>query len=396
MKNTEEIDALFRYVAEGILIVDQHGMIVRSNPSAERLFGYETDELIGQPVEVLVPDHFKEAHEGYRHTYTDAPHARIMGSGIDLYGKKKDGTELAVEISLSPYKTKEGQFVIAFIIDNTIRKLDEERQRNHSIELEQLVQFRTAGLQNAIEELEKTKHELHKALDKERDVNELKSRFISLASHEFRTPLTTILTSLYLITAQGELNEKQTRYAGKIKRSIDNLTDILNDFLSLSKLEEGQVLSIPTRLDLSHTITEIVGEMGEYGTGNREMIYRHNGEGEVELDSKLLRNILFNLISNAIKFSPEGGSISITSSFFPKEVRIDVQDWGIGISEEDQKHVFERFFRGENATYTQGTGLGLNLVAKYAELMSGTVAVKSSKDTGTCFTLILPRQSILS
>jgi signal transduction histidine kinase len=301
-----------------------------------------------------------------------------------------------VEISLSPYSTNKGKFVIAFIVDNTSRKQAEEKLRNYSIELEKQVTSRTAGLQNAITELEKTKQELHNALDKERDVNELKSRFVSLASHEFRTPLTTILTSLYLITTLGDLNESQQRHAAKIKKSINNLTDILNDFLSLSKLEEGKIEHMPVYVDLQHTIAEIVGEMTEFGNGSQRLDYRHSGRGEVQLDTKLLRNILFNLISNAIKFSPVGAPVLISSLILDAEIRISVRDSGIGISKEDQKRLFERFFRGENATYIQGTGLGLNLVAKYAELMSGTITVESSAETGSCFTLILPRISALS
>lgn len=394
MENAEEIDALFRYAAEGILIVDQHGDIVRINPSAEQLFGYEKDELLHRRIEVLIPDHFKHRHEGHRHQYTHSPHPRVMGSGIDLYAMRKDGTELPVEISLSPYRTEKGQFVIAFIVDNTLRKQAEEKLRNYSIELEKQVYNRTAGLQNAVKELEQTKHELHKALDKERDVNELKSRFISLASHEFRTPLTTILTSLYLIGTHGQLNEEQSRYASKIRKSIDNLTDILNDFLSLSKLEEGMVEHLPLRIDLPYVIGSIIEEMSEYGTGKREIRYEHTGTHESEIDAKLLRNILFNLISNAIKFSPEHEPVVIGSSVSSQEIRISVKDRGIGISEEDQQHLFERFFRGENATYIQGTGLGLNLVARYAELMSGTITVESSRDAGTCFTLILPHKSL--
>ncbi len=393
MENTDEVDALFRYTAEGILIVDQSGSIVRINPSAERLFGYERDELLNEPIEILIPGHFKSRHEHFRNKYTDSPHARVMGSGIDLYGLKKDGTELPVEISLSPYKTKKGQFVIAFIIDNTIRKQAEEKLRNYSIELEKQVQNRTIGLQNAVKELENTKHELHKALDKERDVNELKSRFVSLASHEFRTPLTTIYTSLHLISAHGNLNEKQTQYALKIKKSINHLTDILNDFLSLSKLEEGGIEQKPMQVNLPFEIEGIVGEMREYGTTPRDLNYAHTGENEVNLDTKLLKNILFNLISNAIKFSSETDSIIITSLVSGEETRISVKDNGIGISEADQQHLFERFFRGENATYIPGTGLGLNLVAKYVELMSGKIVVDSSKDKGTCFTLILPNKS---
>jgi PAS domain S-box-containing protein len=359
MEGQESIDALFLYATEGILVVNEKGQIIKFNPSAEKLFGYQHEELLGKKIEVLIPKRFSK-HGHYRETYAGNPHARAMGAEQDLYGLRKDGTEVPVEISLSPYSNAEGKFVIAFIVDITLRKQAEEKMKNYSAELEKQVKNRTLILEEAIYELEKTKKELYSALDKEKELNEMKSRFVSMASHEFRTPLTTMLSSLSLVTKYGEQNDKenQDKHVRKIKTSIGNLTDILNDFLSVSRLEEGRVENNPAPLDIELFVTEVVTEMRAMAGQGQELFYTHGGEPVVMLDKKLLKHILFNLISNAIKFSLARKPIEISTQASPSQIRISVKDQGIGIAREDQKHLFERFFRAHNATHIQGTGLG--------------------------------------
>lgn len=393
MESKEGIDALFQYATEGILVTDDKGSIMRVNPSAERLFGYDSGELIGKKVEILIPSRLSERHVHHREKYTHNPHARSMGAGMELYGLKKCGAEFPVEISLSPYSNLEGKFVIAFIVDITIRKNAEEKLKNYSDELEKQVKNRTLILEEAIEELEKTKKELHKALDKERELNELKSRFVSMASHEFRTPLTTMMSSLSLVTKYGEQkdNENQLKHVGKIKASINNLTDILNDFLSVSKLEEGKVEFVPELLNLKEFIPEITAEMQSITKKGQKITNTYSGNESAKIDKKLLKNILFNLLSNAIKFSPENSLVEIETQVAGSAVKIIVIDKGIGISKEDQKHLFERFFRAHNATHIQGTGLGLNIVAKYAELMNASINFESEENKGTTFTIIIPQ-----
>jgi PAS domain S-box-containing protein len=393
MDSKEGTDALFLFAAEGILVANGESVITRVNPSAEKLFGYEKDELIGQKIEILIPRRLAEKHVHQRTNYNANPQARTMGSGRELFGLKKDGSEFPLEISLSPYSTAGENFVIAFIVDITLRKQAEEKLKNYSAELEKQVRNRTLILEEAVEQLEKTKLELHNSLEKERELNELKTRFVSMASHEFRTPLTTMLTSLSLVTKYGENNDKssQAKHVGKIKSSIHNLTDILNDFLSVSKLEEGKIENLPEMLNVQTYIAEIISEMEFLAVNNQIIQYNHTGESIGNVDKKLLKNILFNLISNAIKFSPEGGIIDVKSSIEDSKFKISVQDHGIGISKDDQKHLFERFFRGHNATHIQGTGLGLSIIAKYAELMNGTIDFESQENKGTTFTIIIPQ-----
>jgi PAS domain S-box-containing protein len=394
MDSREGIEALFLYATEGILVVNERGEITRINPSAEKLFGYEKDELIGKRIEILVPKRFSGKHTNDREKYGEHPHARSMGAGMTLNGLKKDGTEFPVEISLSPYANESGKYTIAFIVDITVRKQAEEKLKNYSNELEHQVKNRTLILEEAIEELEKTKIELNQAIEKEKELNELKSRFVSMASHEFRTPLTTMLSSVSLVSKYGEQNDKenQTKHINKIKKSITDLTDILNDFLSVSKLEEGKLENNPEELNIKTFAEDIVKEMRSMASANQTIQFTHEGNEMACFDPKFIKHILFNLISNAIKFSPQnGGKIQLNTYVHGSSVKMKIKDNGIGISKEDQKHLFERFFRGHNATHIQGTGLGLSIVAKYVELMDGSMDFESVENKGTTFTIIIPQ-----
>jgi PAS domain S-box-containing protein len=393
MEGKEGLDALFLHATEGILVTDSEGTITRINPSAEKLFGYNTGELTGKKIETLVPSRFAHKHVNNRTAYAHQPHARAMGLGMELFGLKKDDSEFPVEISLSPYTSSEGNFVIAFIVDVTLRKESELKLRNYSENLEKQVKSRTLVLEEAINELEKTKKELDLSLAKEKELNEMKTRFVSMASHEFRTPLTTMMSSLSLLSKYNQRNdpENHTKHIRKIEKSIVNLTDILNDFLSVSKLEEGKVQNVPEEMDLKQFMIDICTEMQGMLSEGQTIVQNYSGDEQVFLDAKLLRNILFNLISNAIKFSPKEKEIVVDTQVNEETITIVVIDHGIGISEKDQKHLFERFFRGGNATNIQGTGLGLNIVAGYAELMDAGLSLESVENKGTTVKLVIPR-----
>ena len=390
-----QVEAIFQFATEAILITDDKGKIIRVNPSAEKMFGYESNEFINQPIEILIPKRLAERHENHRTKFNENPHARSMGKNFDLYAKRKDDSEFSVEVSLSPYNNSQGSFVIAFIIDTTIRKKAENQLLEYKTELEKEVEERTMILKEAIQKLEQTKEELDNALKREREVNSMKSRFISIASHEFRTPLATVLSSLSLVDKYSSLQdeEKRAKHIGRIKSSVRNLTDILNDFLSLNKLEEGKVFLNIEHFNLHNMIEMLLQELqGITKKGqNIELSCKHNSDCMVNLDKTLIRNILINLVSNAIKFSPEDSIIKIHAELQEKNLILSVKDEGIGIPVSDQKHLFERFFRSSNAGEIQGTGLGLSIVAHYVNLLKGTISFDSKENQGTTFFVTLSR-----
>ncbi len=399
MNNKEGLEALFMFATEGILVADDSGEIVRINPATEKMFGYKSHELLGKKVEVLIPKKHSHNHVKHRTQYQEKPRARSMGTEMNLMALKKDSSEFPVEISLSPFTASDGKFVIAFIIDISIRKQAEEvvLQKKKELELlnanlENRVKERTMILEEAITELNRTKENLNLALKKEKDLNDLKSRFVSMASHEFRTPLATILSSLSLATKYSEKGDKenQMKHVSRIKSSIGNLTDILNDFLSISKVEEGKVITTQENIDFPAFVSDVVREMQSIAKEGQKINFTHTGKAEIESDKKLLKHILLNLLSNAIKFSDEAKNIDIKSSITNTHLIFSVKDSGIGISAEDQKHLFERFFRAHNATNIQGTGLGLNIVSKYVEMLDGDIEFTSVLESGTTFTVSLP------
>lgn len=392
--NTDELkryEALFDHASMGIVVVNNINQIQDVNPFALKLFGYKIEEIIHQPIEKLIPRRYHRTHVGYRESYMQHPKNRPMGLGLDLFAIKKDGTEFPVEISLGHYKTKDDDTnVIAFISDISLRKKAEADIRKLNDELETTVEQRTEELTVTMHQLEKSKEDLSEMLEKEKELNELKSRFVSMASHEFRTPLSTVLSSAYLIEkyATQEEQPRREKHLQRIISSVNMLTDILNDFLSLGKIEEGKIHVRLTEFNIADYISSITEEMNNNLKKGQKIEYHHHGDTAVLLDAGLLKHIVMNLISNASKFSVEGKLIEIKTAVEKSHVTLAVKDNGIGISKEDQKHLMERFFRGANAGNIQGTGLGLHIVSKYAELMNGGVQCRTELEKGTEFIII--------
>lgn len=392
-KELQRFEALFNYASIGILVTNHQGQIVLINDFALKQFGYEREELVGEYIEQLLPKRFRDRHVGHRNHYNHHPQSRPMGIGLDLFATKKDGTEFPVEISLSQYEHEEGSFVIAYINNITERKKAEEKIEKLNNELEQKISERTQQLTNALEQLEHSKQEVMVALDKEKELSELKSRFVSMASHEFRTPLSTILSSAFLVnqyTTEAE-QPKRSKHIQRIISSVTLLTEVLNDFLSVGKIEEGGVQvrtsTFDIELHISGTIQELQGIVQE----GQQILYEHSGPTSVNLDPSLLKHILLNLLGNAIKFSGKHGVIQVNTEHTGNNVILKVKDSGIGISQEDQQHLFERFFRGANVSNIQGTGLGLHIISKYAELMNGNINCESVLNEGTTFIVTFPQ-----
>lgn len=406
LNEKEKFEALFQHASLGILVANQHAEIILANNFLISLFGYTSvEELIGEKIEKLIPTRFHLHHVSHREGYIQHPQKRPMGVGLDLFAAKKDGSEFPVEVSLSNYKNNEGNFVIAFVSDIAKRKEIENSVLNQkqelakinkkieelNNELEQKVELRTQQLQELLSQLEESKDELTQALSKEKELGDLKLRFVTMASHEFRTPLSTILSSASLLAkyTQGDEQDKRDKHIHRIKSAVNNLTDILNEFLSIGKIEDGKIIQHISQFSLPELLGNICNEIQGITKKGQLIKYTHAGTAAVELDSTLLRNIFLNLLSNAIKFSPEDGVINVKSEISSDTIIITVTDNGIGISPEDQQHLFERFFRGKNVTNIQGTGLGLHIVGKYVELMNGQIEYISELEKGTTFIITL-------
>lgn len=249
------------------------------------------------------------------------------------------------------------------------------------------------GILQDISVQKKSELQLHQSLSKERELNELKSRFVSMASHEFRTPLTSIMGSADILKIYGERKnfEKQEKHIKRIKSSVNNLTSILNDFLSLEKLESGKLIYNPEEINFCDFVDDVSEEVKIMAGPEQEVFKKHTGDQKVLIDPHLVKNILINLLSNAIKYSPKGEDVDVISEKTKGHLIINVKDRGIGIPEEDQKHMFTRFFRASNAINIKGTGLGLTIVQRYLELMDGTITFVSNSTDGTTFTIKIPQ-----
>lgn len=379
---------LFNTAAEGLVVVDHTGTICLKNPRLSELFGYTGDELLGQPIEVLIPDDLRKAHSEQRDRYQNAPVQRSMGQGLDLWGRRKDGSLFPVEVSLNHFELEGTRYVMGLVSDVTRRRRAEKELQRSNAELEERVSQRTLELTTA-------QSELREALEAEKELNALKSRFVSMASHEFRTPLSTIMSSVDLIGryTEGHPEERIRKHTERIRAKVRELTAMLNDFLSLDKLEQGLVQCSPTEVDVVHLSIELIEELRGLAKPGQQIEYAHEGdERMVHQDHNMLHNVISNLLSNAIKYSPEHKRIDLLTSIHDGLFTITVKDQGIGIPLEDQQHLFQRFFRAANAFTVQGTGLGLNIVRKYMDLMGGTISFTSVPGEGTTFTAALQQR----
>jgi PAS domain S-box-containing protein len=408
--NMHQFEALFNFATIGIIVTNNEGKIINFNKHAETQFGYTKNEILGKNVDVLLPASAHNRHAKHRQVYYEHPEPRIMGHGRDLFATTKAGNSFPVEVSLSHFTIMDATYVIAFVIDITIRKMHEAKaiEQMHelqkvtaevtsmNLEQEQKVEDRTKMLREALSELEKSKEELNEALENEKELSEFKSRFSTMASHEFRTPLSTILSSAYLLGRYNDLHPdpKVQKHISRIEDAVGGMKGILEEFLSLGKLEEGLV-RIKTELVSSGAIQAMVDDLLQELEATPKMtqhvFFTNLLEQDVQIDKNLFKNIFINLFSNAKKFTGENGNIWITTSVSDKNFLVSVEDDGIGISEEDQQHLFERFFRAKNAINIQGTGLGLHIVSKYLELMNGRITIRSRLNEGSTVTIHIPQ-----
>lgn len=408
------LKAIIETAIDGIITIDEQGIIEVVNPAAARLFGYLPEELIGKNISLLMPPPYKQQHDAYIARYIDTGEARIIGLGREVPGVRKDGSTFPMRLAVSETFLLNKRIFTGIIHDLSDVKQAEEKIRKLNEELEEKVIERTEELASVVNKLlntnkklqyeiqerksaenalrESTK-EIQKALEKEKELSELKSRFVSMASHEFRTPLSTILSSISLLSryTDSSQQDKRDKHINRIKSAVRNLTGILNDFLSLSKLEEGKIENQPFEFDIRELCPEVIDEITGLLKDGQSIV--HEGLAEpmfVRWDKRVVKNILFNLLSNAIKYSDEGKKIYLKERVEDDFFLIDIIDQGIGIPEADQPYLFTRFFRAANATNIQGTGLGLNIVKRYIDLVGGSITFESQLNEGTTFTVCLP------
>lgn len=377
--------ALFLEAApDAILEVDRAGQIVLANDEAERMFQRPRAELIGLAVEELIPPRLRGIHLGHRGVYAEHPVRRPMGRGLDLFAVRKDGSEFAVDINLSPLAGPGGSVVLCVIRDVSERRAAEEKIRS----LNQNLERRSAELAFANTELSGRNREVERA-------NRLKSEFLASMSHELRTPLNTILgfSELLAEESSGALNEKQKRFVSHIQRDANHLLELINDILDLSKIEAG-------RLELHIETFPMAVAVAEVLTSIRPLAAAKSLTLDSDLDTQLVmhadrvrfKEILYNLFSNAIKFTPAGGRVWIESSLEDGNVHLIVGDTGIGIAAEDQQAIFESFRQASATTkgVREGTGLGLAITRRLVEHHGGKLWVESELSRGSRFHFTLP------
>ncbi len=354
----EKYSDLFDLAPSAYFILDRDGVILNVNYTGSNMLEIDKRHLVGKPLSLFLTG--KNCQEDF--FYHRGTVLETEGSqSFEVTMRRRDDTRFYAMIKSSVLKDEHGEFIHfrSVIIDMTKQK-----------EQEKAIAY---------------------ALKREQELGELKSRFLSMASHEFRTPLATILSSLYLIEKYNAYNveEKRLKHIRKIRSSVQGLNEILNDFLSLEQIENGTIRNIPEVLNLAHFSKEIMEEIKQ-GNGHHHFVCRHKGRQEVFLDKKLLKICLSNLLSNAVKYSPNGKTIELLTEVRPEEITISVNDEGIGIPEEDQAQIFEQFFRAKNADAIQGTGLGLSIIKKLTLIMSGTIGFRSAENKGSSFTITLP------
>lgn len=390
MENARLLEAIIKTAIDGIITIDQRGIMEGLNPAALALFGYTEEEVKGKNISMLMPEPDHGAHDGYLANYHQTGEKHIIGIGREVRGLKKDGTTFPFRLAVSEVQYEDRKIYTGFIHDLSKEKEAEERLKEYASDLENLVEERTKSLKQLVSALREAKEEVSISLEKEKELNQMKSRFVSMASHEFRTPLSSVQLSSSLIEKYALPYENQNiaKHVHKIKNAVGNLTTILNDFLSLERLEAGRVEPTFRPFDLVKLAEEITEEMQMIAKQDQHIIYLHTGlESTVLLDENLLKNCMINLINNAIKYSGENTFIEFNTEVNDKQCIVTIKDNGIGIPDTDQKHLFQPFFRAHNTGNIPGTGLGLNIVLRYAGLMNGELQFESKINQGTTFIL---------
>lgn len=368
-QDKELLSTLIKNAPIGIISTDEVGEILLVNPAFERICGYSHEELVGQtpPYPYWDLADLEQINNEFRLAMSGEKEQ------IELWFTRKNGTRFLARLQPITIFDEQG---------NMLR---------HLAKMEDITQYK------------KAEEELRNALETERELNELKSRFIAMVSHEYRTPLTTILSSAELLEryTQKFTEENKLKHYRRIQITANALTELVNDVLTVNQIEAGKHGFQPLPLDLKKFCSELVEELQLTIGSQYELVFTSQGYCSLEaqepncmafayMDEKLLRYIISNLLSNAIKYSPQGSTVQFDLACDPSNAILRIQDEGIGIPLEDQQYLFESFYRGRNVGSVSGTGLGLAIVKSCVTLHGGQIAVESEVGVGSSFTVTLP------
>ncbi len=397
----EVFTTLFNSVSEGIIVVNEEQKIVATNQSANEMFGYKGEELNLANLNSLIPKNYRISHGSHVSTFIKKSGKRAMGHGRDLFGLTKNGKQFPVEVGLNPFKINDHNYVIALIIDISERKQQEDEIKALNNQLELKIEKRTAQLKKSVNELkeevkkrEQAERKIKESLRIEIELNELKTKFLSLVSHEFKTPLSGIMTSAQLISkyTQGNQQERREKHVKTIQGKVKYLNNILNDFLSIERLETGKENYNITAVSVGRVIQEVVYDAKLLlKQGQKIIVNAPFDDAIIRFDQKILHLVVSNIIHNAVKYSQENTNIIIEGRETDANLSISIKDQGIGIPIKEQKHIFNRYFRAENAVLSQGTGIGLNIVKGHLENLGGEIEFSSELNKGSTFTITLPK-----
>lgn len=353
---------LLEAAPDAMVIVDDAGIIVLANSQSDALFGYAREELVGQPVEVLLPDRYRAQHVGHRRGFAAQPRPRAMGAGLELHARRKDGLEFPVEVSLSPIRTADGTLTSAAIRDITEHKAIEQRLQDQNDRLAQ--------------------------------ASSAKTNFLAGMSHELRTPLNAIIgfTGTLLMRLPGPLNDEQDKQLRNVQWAGQHLLTLINDLLDLTRIESGETRIELTDVPAVTVAREAVAQLRAQAEAKGLELAADLPVHEIVLraDRRALGQVLMNLLANAVKYTDEG-RVHLAVTRASSSVRFEVTDTGIGIRDVDRERLFRAFSRLDRGNETrQGTGLGLYLSARLAALLGGQIEFESTVGVGSTFTLVLP------
>lgn len=380
LQNPKAFKSILETVIDAVITTDSMGKILFVNHSTTQLFGYSTDELIGQSIELLMPNNHRRHHASYMQNYKQTGQKKVIGIGRKIDAKKKNGEMFPCWLSLTHFKINGDDFFTGIIKDYS--------------ELEQAHQELAELNQNLEQKVKEKTAELEIALQKEKELNHLKSKFLTLASHEFKTPLATILSSTILIEKHGRnantFSDAQEKHVERIKRSVNLLNEIIEEFINLEKIEKNKIDIKQQEFNLYDFLNDCIGLLSVLKKEGQIVELNCPEHLLVHSDYDLSLFVLMNLLSNAIKYSKEQQKIVVNVTV-EDQVLIHVIDQGIGIPHQNQQFIFERFYRSDNSSNVDGTGIGLHIAKRYANLLGGDVSFTSEENKGSHFIFSMPK-----